>query len=156
MGKQKMSAGVIVSLLSAVLAIVSLIVYNVNISGAGYFEGASVSNTVLLCVASCAMLVVAALPGLLSIQGGGAKAADILSGLLRIAAPALLALCLINVISARIEGLGFIYFSNAEVLKEVQTAENLSSATMAIASMVCLGVAMISSIVAAFCPVTKD
>ncbi len=75
---------------------------------------------------------------------------EILSGVLCIAAPALLTLCLINLIAARAEGLGFIYFSNADVLLEVQTPENLSSATGTIANMVCLAMAVLFGMVSAF------
>ena len=67
----------------------------------------------------------------------------------------LLALALINLISARVEGLGFIYFSNADVILEVQTPANLASASGAIASMVCFGLALIVALVAAFCTLRK-
>ena len=67
----------------------------------------------------------------------------------------LIAAALINLVAARVEGLGFIYFSNADVALEVQTAANLSSAHGAIASMILLGVAMLVAIVAAFFSIRK-
>lgn len=156
MRKQKITAGTCITLIAAVMALVSYIIYSVNISGSGYFQNAAVSHTLPLCIGSCVLLIVAALPGLMPLEGGKSKAAQLVSGLLRIAAPAMLALCFINLVAARAEGLGYIYFSNEEVLKEVQTAANLSSATGTIANMVCLGVAMLCGIIAAFCRVHKD
>ena len=64
-------------------------------------------------------------------------------------------LCLVNLISGRAEGLGFIYFSNADVLQEVQTPANMSSATGTIANMICLGVAAIFAMIAAFFTLRK-
>ncbi|MCR5558355.1 MAG: hypothetical protein K6F75_12460 [Butyrivibrio sp.] len=40
----------------------------------------------------------------------------------------------IRIVSARVEGFAFIYFSNAEVLQEVQTPENISSAQRRLSS----------------------
>ena len=72
------------------------------------------------------------------------------AGILRIAATVLLTLCLVTLITARVEGLGFIYFSNADVLQEVQTPANMSSAAGTIANMICLGAATVFSMIAAF------
>ena len=80
---------------------------------------------------------------------------ELISGVMRIAVPVLLTLCLINLISARAEGLGFIYFSNADVTLEVQTPENLSSATGTIANMICLAVSAVVAMAAAFFRLTK-
>ena len=76
---------------------------------------------------------------------------ELVQGALQIAAPVLLTLCLANLVAARAEGLGFIYFSNADVIKEVQTPANLASATGTIANMVCLAAAMVIGMVGAFC-----
>ena len=65
------------------------------------------------------------------------------------------AIALITLVGTRVEGLGFIYFSNADVAKEVQTAENLASGSGAIASMAVLGCSMLLGIVGAFCNLRK-
>ena len=79
----------------------------------------------------------------------------VLTGLCQIAAPALLALAFINLVSARVEGFAFIYFSNADVLLEVQTAANMSSATCAIVNLVLLAVSSIAGVVSAFFTLKK-
>lgn len=86
----------------------------------------------------------------MKLTGMAAAAVEIVSGILRIAATVLLTLCLVTLITARVEGLGFIYFSNADVLQEVQTPANMSSAAGTIANMICLGVATVFSMIAAF------
>jgi hypothetical protein len=53
-------------------------------------------------------------------------------------------------VESRAQGLAYIYFSNEEVLAEVQTAANLSSASGAITSIALLAVAALVGIVAAF------
>ena len=60
-----------------------------------------------------------------------------------------------NLIAGRVDGLGYIYFSNADVAKEVQTAANLGSAQTAIWSMVLLGVAILIAVIAAFFSLRK-
>ena len=144
--KKKMTAGAWVTCIAAVVTIVALIIYQVNIGGAGYFQNASVSNLVLYTVCAVALFLLAIVVGL-ALKGA---AGELISGILQIGAPVLIALALISLIASRVEGLGFIYFSNADVTLEVQTPENLSSAQTAIASMVAYGVAMLCGIIAAF------
>ena len=152
---KKISVGGWIACAAAVLTLVSLIVYGTNVGGEGYFHNASVSNLALWGVLALIMLVCAIVLKLLDLNGGAATAVDLVSGALQIGAPILLALALINLIAARVEGLGFIYFSNADVILEVQTPANLASASGAIASMVCFGVALIAALVAAFCNLRK-
>lgn len=152
---KKLSVGAWIALVTAVLALVSLIVYNVNISNAGYFQNASVTNMAAFCCLAAVMLAVAVALGQSKLTGTAATAVELVAGAMQIAAPVLLALCLINLIAARAEGLGFIYFSNADVILEVQTPANLSSATGSIANMVCLGVATLAGLVGAFCNTRK-
>lgn len=151
----KFSSGMIASLVAAVLSVVSFVIYQVNISGAGYFASASVTAMPLVWAAVAALVIAVAL-GMVKAKGVASRALDLLAGLLQLAAPALLAYCLISLIGGRVEGLGYIYFSNADVAKEVQTAANLSSATWAIISMVACGVSMLAAIVASFFNLRKD
>lgn len=155
MKNKKFSAGAWIACCAAVLSLVALIVYSINIASAGYFQGAVVTNQVLFSILAILLLAVAIVIGQLKLDGAVGKVLKLIAGCCQIVAPVLLAACLINLIAARVEGLGFIYFSNADVALEVQTPANLSSATGSIASMVCYGVAMIAAIVAAFTNVWK-
>ena len=152
---KKISVGGWIACAAALLTLVSLIVYSSNIGAECYFKNASVSGLVLWTILALVMLVVAIVLKTLDLSDGAAKAIDLIVGALQIGAPVLLALPLINLIAARVEGLGFIYFSNADVILEVQTPANLASATGAIASMVCFGVAMLAALIAAFCNLRK-
>lgn len=152
---KKLTAGSVIAIVAAVLTIASYIVYSVNLSGDGYFQGAAVSQLPLTWAAVAALVVGVAL-AMVKVKGAAGKVVDLVIGLAQIAAPVILAYCLINLVGARVEGLGFIFFSNADVAKEVQTAANMSSATMAIASMVCYAVSMVAAIVSSFVDLKKD
>lgn len=152
---KKFSVGAWITLAAAVLAVVSVIVYTVNIGSAGYFQNAAVSNLTAFCVLAVAALVLAVILGQMRLSGPAACAVELLQGVLQIAAPVLLTLCLANLVAARAEGLGFIFLSNADVILEVQTPDNMASATGTIANMICLGVAMLAGLVGAFCGMRK-
>lgn len=152
---KKVSVGGWISVVTAILAIVSVIVYNVNVSGEGYFQNASVTNLVLFALLAAVMLLAVVVLSQLDLTGTAAVGLDVVTGAMQIIAPVLLAFCLVNLISARAQGLGFIYFSNPDVILEVQTPANMASATGAIANMVCLGVAAVAGMVAAFCNTRK-
>ena len=152
---KKFSAGAWFAIAAAVLAIVSFVIYSVNIGGAGYFQNAAV-GAMPLTWAAVAALAVAVAVSMVGFKGIAGRLAALLCGALQIVAPVVLAYCLISLIGGRIEGLGFIYFSNADVAKEVQTAANLSSATWAIASMVAYGVSMLAAVIASFVDVKKN
>ena len=155
MNIKKQSAGVWVNLIVAILALASLIVYGVNISSAGYFQNAAVSSMTTYGIPAIILLVLVIILAQLKLSGAAATVVEIISGAMRIVIPVLLTLCLINLISARAEGLGYIYFSNADVALEGQTPENLSSATGTIANMICLAVAAVAAMVAAFFRLNK-
>ena len=155
MNIKKQSAGVWVNLIVAILALASLIVYGVNISSAGYFQNAAVSSMTTYGIPAIILLVLVIILAQLKLSGAAATVVEIISGAMRIVIPVLLTLCLINLISARAEGLGYIYFSNADVALEVQTPENLSSATGTIANMICLAVDAVAAMVAAFFRLNK-
>lgn len=152
---KKVSGGSVVAVFSVILMVVSFLLYTFNVSGVGYFHNAAVKAAPLTWLAA-AMVAVAVVLSCLKTQGAAKKIIALISGVLQIAAPAVIAFVLISVIGARMEGLGFIYFSNADVAKEVQTAENMASASGAIASMVAYGVTMIVSVFAAFFTLQKD
>ena len=148
---KKLSVGAWITCIAVVLAIVAFFVYSGNISGEGYYKDAAVNNLTLMVWGAVAALAVAVA---LCVAKGG-KVTEILSGVLRIGAPALLAWALMNLIAGRVDGLGYIYFSNADVAKEVQTAANMASAQSAIWSMGLLGAAVLIAVVAAFFSLRK-
>ena len=152
---KKLTVGSVFAAVTAILALASLIVYNWNVGAPGYYQHAKVSNLALFCILAIVGMVLAIVLANLRLQGPGDTVASLIVGAIQIVVPALLALCLINLIAARAEGLGFIYFSNADVIVEVQTPENLSSATGAITNMVCLGVSTVVGIVTAFLNIKK-
>ncbi|WP_294548153.1 hypothetical protein [uncultured Pseudoflavonifractor sp.] len=155
MNIKKQSAGVWVNLIAAILAVASLIVYGVNISGEGYFQNAKVSSMLNYGIPAIILLVLVIILAQVKLTGAAATVVEVISGAMRIAIPVLLTLCLINLIAARAEGLGYIYFSNADVTLEVQTPENLSSATGTIVNMICLAVSAVAAMAAAFFRLNK-
>lgn len=152
---KKFSVGAWITLAAAAMALVSVIVYTVNIGSAGYFQNAAVSNLTVFCVLAVVALAAAVVLGQVKLSGPAASLVELVQGALQIAAPVLLTLCLANLVAARAEGLGFIFLSNADVILEVQTPANMASATGTIANMVCLAVAMVIGIVGAFCTLRK-
>ena len=156
MKNNKMSVGAWFTCCVAVLTIVSLIVYSVNIASAGYFQGQSVIGLMPRLIVAIVLEIVAFVLGQLKTRGVVGKIIDIVIGACQIVAPFLVAMCLMTLVAGRVEGLGFIYFSNADVAKEVQTPANLSSAVGSIAAMICLGVSMLAGMVSAFLNIRKE
>ncbi len=147
---KKFSVGAWITCIAAVLAIVALFIFMGNVSS-GYFKDNKPAGFEIYVICGAIALVAA-----IALKTGvNAKWADLAAGCLQIAGPVLLAIALITLVGTRVEGLGFIYFSNADVAKEVQTAENLASGSGAIASMAVLGCSMLLGIVGAFCNLRK-
>lgn len=147
---KKQSIGIWINIVTAIMTLVAVIAYNVNISSEGYFKNANVGNLVMYCSLAIVMLVVVVALAQLNLDGSVSILVDVVSGILRIVIPVLLTLALASLISGRAEGLGFIFLSNEEVLLEIQTTANMSSASGTITNMVCLGVAAVLAMVAAF------
>lgn len=152
---KKQRAGIYVTVLALILTVAALITYQVNIAGEGYFQNAVVAQAVIYPVIALVLEILVVVLAQISLKGAAVKAIDIVSGALRIVIPVLLVIAAMNVVSSRVEGFAFIYFSNQEVLQEVQTPANMASAHGAIANIVLLGVAAVVGIVAAFFSVEK-
>lgn len=152
---KKQTFGGISALVALILSVVGIIAYYINIGSVGYFENASVPTAALLAFASVAALAVVIVLAQLHLGNVADKLLDILSGLLRIAAPAGLIGSAMLLVEARAQGLAYIYFSNEEVLAEVQTAANLSSATCAIVTIAVPAIASVVAVVSAFGKVKK-
>ena len=152
---KKQTAGSGITFVAFVLSIVAIIVYFVNIGSAGYFQNAAVPETVMYNVIGIVLLAVVLAVSQLSINGAAGKVLTIVSDALRIGAPVLFIAALMKLVSSRVQGFAFIYFSIEEVLHEVQTAENMSSAHGTIANMVLLGVTAVVAMAAAFFSMKK-
>lgn len=152
---KKQRAGIYVTVLALILTVAALITYQVNIAGEGYFQNAVVAQAVIYPVIALVLEILVVVLAQVSLKGAAVKAVDVVSGALRIVIPVLLVIAAMNVVSSRVEGFAFIYFSNQEVLQEVQTPANMASAHGAIANIVLLGVAAVVGIVAAFFSVEK-
>ena len=153
---KKLSVGAWITCCAAILILVSLIMYAVNVSSEGYFQGKNVNGIILWLIGAIILLIAAIVLKLLPLKNRAAVVCvDLVSGLMQIGAAVLAALSLISLISSRVEGLGFIYFSNADVIKEVQTPANLASGSGAIVCMIVMGAALLVSIIAAFCSLRK-
>lgn len=152
---KKQPLGVWINLFAVFLAIVSFVTYKINITSDGYFKNASVGYMTIFSIISILLLIVSIVVIQCFKEGNKGWMVEILSGVMRIVAPVLLMICLCSLVSARAEGLGFIYFSNEEVLLEIQTAENMSSAMGSILNMVFQGMATIVAMIAAFLTLEK-
>ena len=153
---KKQTAGSFISLAALVFSIVSMIVYKINISSVGYFQNASVPAAVTYHVAGIVLLLFVIVLAQLNVNGAAGKVLDICSGIMRIVTPALFIGALMALLGSRVEGFAFIFFSNEEVLHEVQTAENMASTHGTIANMVLLGVTAVLAMAAAFFSMKKE
>ena len=152
---KKQTIGSCITFIAFVLSIVAIIVYSVNINSAGYFQNATVPEAVMYNVIGIVVLAVVLVLSQISLTGMADKLLSIVSDALRIGTPVFFIAALMKLVSSRVEGFAFIYFSNEEVLHEVQTAENMSSAHGTIANIVLLGVTAVVAMIAAFFSIKK-
>lgn len=153
---KRQTAGSWVTFITLILAVVSLIVYNVNVNGEGYFQNSTVPKAVTYMIITIAILAVVVILAQVNAKGIAGMVLDLIAGAGKIAAPAVAVAAAMTLVSSRIEGFAFIYMSNEEVLHEVQTTANLSSAHGAIANIVILAVAAILGMAAAFFSLKKE
>ena len=148
--KKILNASNMLACVSCVLSLVFVILYAVNVNSAGYFQGNRAANLVLLAILAmvCNALIIGR--SFVKVEGYALKALDVVVFVCKVLIPLFLIFAAISLLSARIEGLGYIYFSNVDVAKEVATPANLGSAGLAIATIVVGIVTAIISVVAAF------
>lgn len=127
-----------------------------NIKGEGYFQNAAVPMAANLTVAAIILAAVVLIAGQFQLQGIADILLKLVTGAARIIVPVLCIAAMMYVINGRIEGFAFIYMSNEEVLHEVQTAANMSSAHGAIANIVLLGVSALFGMIGAFFNMSKQ
>ena len=131
---KKQKLGTWLTLAVIILGIVSVIIYSVNGSVEGYFKGTNQSSVVIMSVLAIVFAI---------------------TDILRISAAVLLIASLMGFVSTRVEGLGYIFGSDENVLDEIQTEENMRSAYTAIAGFAFYAVTWLVALVACFCGVTK-
>ena len=146
----------ILACVSFVFALVMVILYAVNINTNGYFQGVKAQYVVLMCILT--MVAACGIIGLnfLKFDGVAGKCVTIGNVALKVAIPVFMFIAALMLVQSRIEGFGYIFFSNVDVAKEVATPANISSA---ITSMVAIGfgaVAALVGIVAAFFQPKKE
>lgn len=148
---KKLGIASYLSLATLVLLVVSWIIYGVSVGSAGYFHGVSVPFVVLFNVFSLVLLLaVIGLDFVPAKDGIIGKIIPIVQAVLAIGVIVFMMSNSINIIGARAEGLGYIFFSNADVSAEVQTPENLSSAALSITSFVFYLVTWLVAVVTPF------
>lgn len=152
---KRQSKGIWATLVAFILAVVSYIIYIVNINSEGYFQNASSPYAVRYMIISAVLFIAAIILAEIPLQGIADKIMTILADAVRIVAPVICIAAAVTLISSRVQGFAFIYFSNEEVLQEVQTAANLSSSYGAIASIAALFVTAIVGMIAAFFSIKK-
>lgn len=138
---------IILNVIAIVLTLVGFVLYNVNVTAEGYFNGGAVVNFSLY-----SMLIIVALVGsfILSLANRGNRVISAISSILQVAAVVLIAVCFLNLISDRSYGLGVLFFSNQDVLDTMQTPENMASAYVAITAIAVYVVAWLLTVVRTF------
>lgn len=149
---KRQGVGTWIALGTLILTVISFIIYGKNVSGGGYFHNASVSEVVTFSVLEIVFLVLIIVVPQFQYKGIAEKVVNIVLDVLRILAAVFLVLALLNFISARVEGLAYIYFSNPDILETIQAPEtgNLASAQSAIAGFVLYGITWLAAMVGAF------
>ncbi len=152
---KKQSAGIWSSCITLLLAVISCVIYVVNVNGSGYFNGASVPNAIRFAIIAIVILVVVLIVAQFEFRGVLEKVITIVMDGFRIVVPPLFIATAILLVSSRVQGFAFIYFSNEEVLQEVQTSANISSAHGAIATIIAFAVTAILGMIAVFFQLKK-
>lgn len=154
--KKFVNASNIVAALSCVLALVTLILYVININVNGYYQGVTAPGVILFCILVMVFDLVIVGANFLKLEGILGKVVDIVVMALKVLVPCFLMIVAMILIQTRISGLGYIFFSNVDVIKEVQTPANLASAYVAIATIAFTVLGSLVGVVGAFFLPKKD
>lgn len=148
--KKYITVSNILACVSFLIALVFVILYAVNVNATGYFKGIKAGGVVLLSILVMVFDLLIIGRSFVKVEGVVAKCCDVCVMVLKVVVPVLLMLAAVNLLAARLDGLGYILFSNVDVKKEVATPENLGSAYLAITAIVFALVGAVEGIVAAF------
>lgn len=147
---KKLGIGAYCAFATLILAVVSWIIYGVNVTSAGYFHNESVPSVVLFTIFAilCEALVIAAL-FLPKKEGILGKILPIVQSSLSVLAVFFLMFAAMRIIGARAQGLGYILGADSNAQAEF-TAADFSSATMAIVAFIAYLVSSIAAVVTPF------
>ena len=148
--KKLLTASNIIACLSFVLSLLFLILYVANFNGSGYFQGVKAPYLVVLAIFVLVFDLLIIARSLLHLEGIVGKVVDIVVYVLKVLIPVFLFIGVMSLTQTRIEGFGYIFFSNVDVAKEVATPANVASAGLSITALVFGGLAALVSIVGAF------
>ncbi len=155
--KQLISIPTILAAIALILAIVSFSIYGSNVAGEGYFHGLS-NDTVVVCSVFAIITLIAYIALSIFDFGDGivGKIMSIVRSACIIAAGGLLVAAGITNVGDRVEGLGYIFFSDQNLLAEVQTEDNLASAYGAIAGTITYLIGWLFALIASFFKVGNE
>lgn len=165
---KKQGPGTWISLVALLTAVIALILYGTAVSagtglqiasGSDLFyeairpEDSAMMSTVVTCgVLGLVSLVLAVVLGQFQLNGTMGKVCDIVVGVLRIVVPVFLIAALLYFAYGSFTGLGWTFFSNAEL--EIY-AEATAVGTQVITGIVFFAISAVAGIVAAFFSITK-
>ena len=165
---KKQGAGAWICLAALVFALIALILYGTAVSAGDKLQIASGSelfydmtrpedSAMGPVVVPCAVLAILFLAaglilGQIRMEGTAGKVRDVCSGILRIAAPALLAIALFYFLYGSFTGIGWTFFSNAELAINPQAT---AVGTQVVTCLVFFALAMIGAAVAAYFEIPK-
>lgn len=152
---KKVTISAYIAIAISVLALVAVILYNANITGEGYFQNQKVESVVMLSVIAIILPLCTVVPCFIELKGIVGKVVDVVVQAMKVAVVVLLLVVGIKFLGTRISGFGYIYFSNEEVLQEVQTPANIASSKTAIAAIVMYILPAVVGMVWAFFPARK-
>ena len=147
---KKINANLIVTSIALFVALVAMIVYGIGVSRAGYFQGQDVSAVLAYGITGLIFFLLSDALNIICFDGIVGKYVKLVGVILKVVSSAFFVLACMSFVEARIEGIITLFFSNEEVLKEIQTADNMASADLAIASIVLLGLSGLAGIVSSF------
>ncbi|MFA6829853.1 MAG: hypothetical protein WCR67_04040 [Bacilli bacterium] len=153
---KKQKVGAYLYLAVFVLTLIGFIIYLANGANKGYFQGTTASVVVLLSILGLLFTLAVIIIPQFTFTGVLAKIMNILVEAIRIVIPLVLMSAFIIFTGSRLEGLSYIFFSDANTLAEIQTAANMSSAYGAITGMIFYLITQITSVVATFFPIIKS
>ena len=154
---KKIGIGLVTSIVTLILAIVAISMFNANVSGEGYFHNRGNGLVVAMMVLAIIMLIITMVVPFFEIKNKLIKTiVDVVIDVLRVLIPIFIIIGLIAFAGDRVEGLAYIYGSNEDAQQEVQTAANLASGSLAINGLIMFGVTAVVAIISSFFGISRE
>lgn len=149
---RKLSVSSYISILSALVGLIGFIFYFVTKGTNGYFYLASSASTIVFFVFAVLFIVLAIFLRVFDfkVEGILAKVLDLVPSVLSVLGSIFFALSAMFYISPKVEGLAFIFFSNADVIATMQTPANLLSSKLVLVTFILMLVACLVQVVSCF------